>query len=127
MGALFDSLWGQSGLLPNCNDLSCMCFAGAEAELQLRMKTYVFDDMHCLGQWLDAGNVRNADIAAIWLVDYSTPGTLIAAASSHLLHSEQLSSPMNGNVAAFKSPDSIHKFTETFPGEQTDWYSWRKH
>ncbi len=90
-------------------------------------KTYVFDDMHCLGQWLDAGNVRNADIAAIWLVDYSTPGTLIAAASSHLLHSEQLSSPMNGNVAAFKSPDSIHKFTETFPGEQTDWYSWRKH
>jgi copper chaperone NosL len=89
-------------------------------------KTYVFDDMHCLGQWLDGGTVASTDIASIWLVDYSEPGTLIPSADSHLLHSDGLSSPMNGNIAAFKSPDSMHKYASTFPGQETDWPAWRK-
>jgi copper chaperone NosL len=89
-------------------------------------KVYKFDDMHCLGSYLGSGLIPEKDISSVYLIDFSVPGELVPATESFLLKSEELRSPMNGNIAAFRSADSMKKFAGQFPGEETDWASFRK-
>jgi copper chaperone NosL len=84
-------------------------------------KAYKFDDLHCLSAFLKSSAVAPADIAEIYLVDFSRPGTLISSGESYFLKSEDLRSPMGANIAAFKEKDSMTKFILQYPGEGISW------
>jgi copper chaperone NosL len=84
-------------------------------------KAYKFDDMHCITSFLKSNLIDSADIAEIYLVDFSRPGTFTTSEESFLLKSEDLRSPMGGNIAAFKEKDSMSKFIQQYPGESLSW------
>ena len=85
-------------------------------------KAYKFDDMHCINSFLQSNVIDSADIAEIYLVDFSRPGTFIISEESIFLKSEDLRSPMGGNIAAFKEKDSMAKFLQQYPGESLSWH-----
>jgi copper chaperone NosL len=93
---------------------------GAELITQ-KGKVYKFDDMHCVNAFLKAKTVSEEDIAQVYLLDFSQPGTLVPATESVFLKSERLRSPMGANIAAFRHPDSMKKFMNQFPGQSLDW------
>jgi len=84
-------------------------------------KLYKFDDMHCILSFLQAKAVEENDISGIYLTDFSNGNQLVKATEALLLQSEELRSPMNGNVAAFSSNDSMKKIMEKYKGTQTTW------
>jgi len=84
-------------------------------------KSYVFDDMHCISGFLKSKYLDQKEIAEIYLVDFAKQGQFVKAGESLLLTSEALNSPMNGNVAAFSSADSLKKFNLQFKGTETNW------
>jgi copper chaperone NosL len=89
--------------------------------ITLKGKIYKFDDMHCLESFLNSGQVPATDMKAIYLIDFSIPGTLIPAEGGFYLKSPSLRSPMGGNIAAFRHEDSLNKFKKLFPGESLHW------
>jgi copper chaperone NosL len=89
-------------------------------------KSYKFDDIHCINSFLQSNVIDSADIAEIYLVDFSRPGTFIISEESIFLKSEDLRSPMGGNIAAFKEKDSMAKFLQQYPGESLSWNQIKK-
>jgi copper chaperone NosL len=91
------------------------------AELVTRKgKVYKFDDTHCITTFIKAGEVKKDQIAGTYLVDFTT-SKLIAADKSFLLSSEQLKSPMGGNVAAFASREDLNKTNSKYSGTVMSW------
>jgi copper chaperone NosL len=84
-------------------------------------KVYMFDDIHCITSFLQTGVISNKDIAEVYLVDFSSNGQLIKAGESLLLKSSDIHAPMGGNMAAFRSKDSIEKFRQLLHGVNTSW------
>ncbi len=84
-------------------------------------KVYKFDDMHCILDFLQAKSVEKNEISGIYLTDFSNGNQLVKATEALLLQSEDLRSPMNGNIAAFSSNDSLKKIMEKFKGKQITW------
>lgn len=84
-------------------------------------KIYKFDDTHCIVSFLKAGELKQTQITDIYLVDYSQQGQLVKASESFLLQSDDLRSPMGGNVAAFTAEDSLLKFKQELNGTSVSW------
>lgn len=84
-------------------------------------KLYKFDDVHCILSFLQAKVVDENEISGIYLTDFSNGNQLVKATEALLLQSEDLRSPMNGNVAAFSSNDSMKKIMEKYKGTQITW------
>ncbi|MEQ1797805.1 MAG: nitrous oxide reductase accessory protein NosL [Lacibacter sp.] len=84
-------------------------------------KIYKFDDTHCVASFLKSNYLTKSQVASVYLVDYSQKGKLIKAEESFLLRSEELRSPMGGNVAAFAAEDSMTKFNKELNGSAIKW------
>jgi copper chaperone NosL len=84
-------------------------------------KAYKFDDMHCLLGFMQSGRVAKTEIAEFYFADFSGNGQWTRAAACYLLQSPVLHSPMNGNVAAFASPDSMSKYKAELQGQSVLW------
>jgi len=86
-------------------------------------KTYKFDDMHCMLSYLKSNILEPREINEIYLTDFSGSHELKKASEMFLLKSEELRSPMNGNIAAFSSKDSLTKLMTVYKykGEETAW------
>ncbi len=93
---------------------------GAEL-ITTKGKVYKFDDMHCILAYLHSGAVEQTAIKDIYLVDFSDPHQLQKADKTFLLQSDELRSPMNGNIAAFSNEDSMKKALAQFKGNTTAW------
>lgn len=86
-------------------------------------KVYKFDDTHCILSYLKTKDLPAANIKAIYLTDYSGQHQLLNTQKIFLLKSDQLHSPMNGNIAAFDNADSLNIMQQKFPGETISWQS----
>ncbi len=84
-------------------------------------KIYKFDDVHCIVSYLQTKNIEPANIKDIYLTDFCSTHQLINVNQLSLLKSEELRSPMGGNIAAFISRDSLQKNQERFPGTIVNW------
>ena len=93
---------------------------GAEI-LTTKGKIYKFDDMHCLLSYLQSNIIGQKEIKDIYLVDFSGKHALVKATETILLKSDDLRSPMGGNVAAFTNADSLHLAMKQFKGIETTW------
>ena len=86
-----------------------------------KTKIYKFDDTHCLLEFKRSGALEAKEIKAIYLTNFNTPHQLLAADKSWLLKSDQLRSPMNGNIAAFENEKDLKKAQQIFPGKVIAW------
>lgn len=93
---------------------------GAEV-ITKKGKYYKFDDTHCLLGFLQSYEVKKTDIAGLYLADFAGNHALINADNTMLLKSEELRSPMGGNIAAFTNADSLKEMIKTFNGTETSW------
>ena len=86
-------------------------------------KIYKFDDAHCLVNFLQKGEVDSANIADLYFTDFCNNHSLINAKTVLLLKSDNLRSPMEGNIAAFSNQDSLLIMKARFPGTLVNWDS----
>jgi copper chaperone NosL len=91
-----------------------------------KTKTYKFDDSHCILAFIRSNTVKREDIAGIYFLDFADGHDFVRAEDAFFLQSPDLKSPMNGNIAAFKSEDSLHGALPTFYGNKTSWEDMQK-
>jgi len=84
-------------------------------------KTFVFDDIHCLTHFLRNGGIWRNEVAGIFVSDYVNPNTWIKSDQALFLRSEELRSPMGGNIAAFSSDEDRQTIKQKFNGELLRW------
>ena len=84
-------------------------------------KIFKFDDMHCLLQFRKENVINLADIKETYLVNFEEPHNFIEASKASLLKSNQLRSPMGGNVAVFSGETKLKKAAAEFQGNETTW------
>ncbi|HRI20926.1 MAG TPA: nitrous oxide reductase accessory protein NosL [Panacibacter sp.] len=93
---------------------------GAEI-VTIKGKVFKFDDMHCILTYIKSGILDEKDIKDIYLVDFSGTHELKNRYQMFLLKSDDLRSPMGGNIAAFSSRDSLSAVMNSFKGQEIQW------
>ncbi len=84
-------------------------------------KIYKFDDVHCVISFLQAKDLASVSIKEIYLTDFCGSHQLINVNKSYLLKSDNLRSPMGGNIAAFDNRDSLVKIQQHYNGSPVNW------
>jgi copper chaperone NosL len=84
-------------------------------------KAYKFDDLHCLTSFLEAGSVAEKDISKTLVINYNKENDFIDVNSAFFVKSEELNSPMNGNVAGFNSEIEAKAIASEKSGSITKW------
>jgi copper chaperone NosL len=83
-------------------------------------KAHVFDSVECLAGWL----LENEDaerVHSLWVIDFSNPGTLIAASEAYYLQSPTLGSPMGLGLTAFARSEDRDGAANAFGGRPMEW------
>lgn len=92
---------------------------GAEL-ISSKGKIYKFDDSHCLLSFMsESGEATNN--SKIYFVDFSGNHSFIPAQQALYLKSEAFRTPMNGNIAAFQSEESLQIAKQKFGGTPLKW------
>lgn len=86
-----------------------------------KSKLYKFDDQHCVMAFMKSDAVDTRNISGVYFVDFNAPHDLIAVDKAFFLQSPAFKSPMNGNIAAFRHPDSLEKALPSFYGNAITW------
>lgn len=84
-------------------------------------KIYKFDDVHCLLSFTKEKMVEEELVKDIYLTDFVGNHSLIKANESFLLQGGEIQAPMNGNIIAFKSEDSLKKLMQQLNASATTW------
>ncbi len=84
-------------------------------------KVYKFDDTHCIVAFIKSNTVEQSQIGKSYLVDFAGNGQLIDATTAYLFKSEELRSPMGGNVSAFSSQDGLTSISKQYKGSSLSW------
>lgn len=84
-----------------------------------KSKVYKFDSAECLFNFYHTSDQR--DFAIQLVTDYMKPGHLIDATKAYYLVSENLPSPMGGNLSAFENSSEVHKTVESKSGRVYDY------
>jgi copper chaperone NosL len=69
-------------------------------------KVYKFYDAHCVLSFLK-NDIKDGDVDNIYFVDFDGQHELINAKSAFFLKSDELNTPMGGNIAAFTSKEAL--------------------
>jgi len=86
-------------------------------------KVFKFDDMHCLLAFRKANTINNNDIKETYLINFYEPHNFIEAPKAFLLKSDELHSPMGGNIANFDNENKLKEAAQKFKGEIITWNS----
>ena len=73
-------------------------------------KCFKFDDLSCLFHYMNAKNLSDSTVEKIYVADYEHPDSLIDIKLAGLVLGQDIKSPMNGGVAAFRNRAHAHKF-----------------
>lgn len=84
-------------------------------------KAYKFDDTHCLLAFMKENTVDPKDIKETYFVNFADPHNFIESANVLLLKSEELHSPMGGNVASFEDKNKLEEVADKVKGEIITW------
>jgi len=79
-------------------------------------KSYIFDDEQCLISYLHSDKITQANISAIYVIDFSGTHILLNAEKAFMLQSKELHGPMNGSFAAFSNKDSATNYIKMNTG-----------
>jgi copper chaperone NosL len=84
-------------------------------------KVYKFDDMNCFVNFYNSGNEVVEGFQHKLVIDYANPGKLIDATNGFYLKSAAIRSPMNGEVAAFESKETMDRFKKEWRAIYLGW------
>jgi copper chaperone NosL len=93
---------------------------GAEI-LTTKGKIYKFDDVNCMLNFYNSGEVSGENMKEVLIVDFSNPEKLINARNALYVKSDAIKSPMASNVAAFESNDDLKKMNTDWNGIPMSW------
>ena len=82
-------------------------------------KVFKFDDPHCVLAFMKANTINNNDIKETYLVNFSEPHNFISAQKAFFFKSNELHSPMGGNVASFDDEHKMREAMQNINGEKT--------
>lgn len=91
-----------------------------------KSKVYKFDDVHCLLSFLRSQKIQEGQLAGIYFTDFCMPHELLNVKQAVFLQSPNFKTPMNGNIAAFVSEDSLASVFSQFNGNKISWEEMQK-
>lgn len=80
-----------------------------------------FDDAGCAANHLVAGNTPPAEVGSVWVIDYTRPDTLIAAATAVFVQSDSFHTPMGSGLAAAPDRASAERLAAATRGRVLAW------
>lgn len=83
-------------------------------------KSYKFDDIKCLQDFIKSAELKKNAQDQIWLVNYQSPHQLIQLEQSFLLAGGNIKTPMNGNMAVFSSESDRTQMTRPLGANSID-------
>ncbi len=86
-------------------------------------KVFKFDSIECLVQYSQMPNNYDSENTAVYVTSMLQPDVLIDAKSAMFVISEEISSPMGANLAAFTTHE---KAKSTVKDEKAQHYTWDK-
>lgn len=92
---------------------------GAEL-ITKRGKIYKFDDVHCMIAFFN-DHTNETKNAKVFFVNFENNADLIPLKNTFLIKSNQLHSPMNGNIAAFNTSTNALQKAEKYAGTIVEW------
>ena len=84
-------------------------------------KIYKFDDSYCLLSFIESKEVDSKSISTVYFTDFAGDHQLVESGKAFLLQSDLIRGPMNGNMVAFSSEDSLKKLERQYPGKALKW------
>jgi len=93
---------------------------GAEA-ITKKGKVYKFDEIHCMISFLKENENNAKSIAEYYVTDFTGKNELVKKENLTFLKSENLKSPMGGNIASFSNNDSLKLYNSKLGGEIVSW------
>lgn len=84
-------------------------------------KIYKFDDIHCLLSFKKSTTLQQQPVSNIYLINFEGQHNLIPADKAFLFKSDELRTPMGGNIAAFESEHAINTTAARFHGISVHW------
>lgn len=84
-------------------------------------KVYKFDDVNCMVNFLNTGELGEREISFRLVVDYTQPEKLIAAGEAFYVKSPEVKSPMASQVAAFETDDLKNEYKKQWKGIYLTW------
>lgn len=92
------------------------------AELVTRKgKVYKFDDINCMVQFFNSGDISEDKFAYKLVVDFSQPAKLINAGEAFYLKSSEVKSPMASQIAAFETEERLNAVKSKWNGIYLVW------
>lgn len=101
-----------------------MTIADARFAAQIVLKTgknFKFDAIECMVWFLQEGRVDTAKLYQLLVANFAAPGKMIDGRTAWYLHSDQLKSPMGGNIAAFPSREVALQYQQELGGQLLRW------
>jgi copper chaperone NosL len=84
-------------------------------------KVYKFDDVICMMRFLKSSEVKDANIAQKYLINFQKQNDFIDVTKAFLFVSPELRTPMGGDAAAFASRGEAEKMNVAGMGNVTTW------
>ncbi|HEU0111085.1 MAG TPA: nitrous oxide reductase accessory protein NosL [Flavisolibacter sp.] len=85
-------------------------------------KTFKFDDVHCLANYIKKGAVKKEDVGQTLFINYQQPNTFLDEKTAWFVVSQQLKSPMNSNAAAFTNKVTAEQKAKETNGDLKAWH-----
>ncbi len=89
--------------------------------ITMKGRAFKYDDIACMISDMSAKNMKAEDIQTIYSSDFCGSHELIDVKSCSFLKSENLKSPMSGNIASFSNKDSLSHYLTIYQGETVTW------
>ena len=93
---------------------------GGELETTADSSVY-FDATECMVAYRLSHMIAENKVRRLWSVDYNAPGKLIDARAAVYVNSPNLASPMEVNIAAFRSVAAADSAIARYGGKKLDW------
>ena len=93
---------------------------GAEV-VTTKGKVYKFDDINCMINFLNSGDVKEKDIAQRLVIDFANPEKFVDAKDAHYVKSDKIRSPMASEVAAFSKTEDLEGTNAEWKGTLLSW------
>lgn len=84
-------------------------------------KTFKFDDLGCMIEYLESGSIEKKDIARILVINFERPNHFIDAEKAWIVVSPELKSPMKSNAAGFETKEEAEIISKQKNGTLLNW------
>ena len=84
-------------------------------------KVYKFDSIECMSAFNARINQSSEQVASNWVTDFYKPETFIPLASSRIVRTKGLQSPMGLGFVATSSDGDADKFRSEYGGDLMNW------